>query len=189
MILVIDNYDSFVYNLVQILGTLHEGLSVARNDRITIPKIADLKPAAIVISPGPGVPGAAGITCEIIRAFADRIPILGVCLGHQAIGEVFGAKVVRSGKVVHGKVSVIYHDDDGLFSGIENPFIAARYHSLIVERDGVPDCFKITAWTENGLVMGIRHRVHRIWGIQFHPESFLTACGESILKNFVSMLR
>ena len=186
MILVIDNYDSFVYNLVQILGTTYTDVKVIRNDELTVDHVVGLKPAALVISPGPGVPENAGITCDLISHFAaNRIPILGVCLGHQAIGEVFGAKVVRSGTVVHGKVSVIYHDNDCLFSGVENPFIAARYHSLIVDRESVPNCFKITAWTEDGLVMGLRHKTYKVYGIQFHPESFLTPIGKKLLANFL----
>ena len=183
-ILMIDNYDSFTFNLVQYLGILGKNIKVRRNDKITLDEIRKMAPSKIVISPGPGRPADAGITEDIIRHFYKEIPILGVCLGHQCIGEVFGAEVINSGTVVHGKTSIIYHDGKSIFTGIENPFEAARYHSLILKKDTIPDCLEITARTEDGIVMGVRHKNYKLEGIQFHPESFLTPVGLKILKNF-----
>jgi len=183
-ILMIDNYDSFTFNLVQYLGILGKNIKVRRNDKITLDEIRKMGPSRIVISPGPGKPADAGITEDIIRHFYKEIPILGVCLGHQCIGEVFGAEVINSGTVVHGKTSVIYHDGKSIFAGIENPFEAARYHSLILKKDTIPDCLEITARTKDGIVMGVRHKNYKLEGIQFHPESFLTPVGLQILKNF-----
>ncbi|MGB9720541.1 MAG: anthranilate synthase component II [bacterium] len=185
MILLIDNYDSFVYNLVQYLGAMGEDLIVYRNDEITINKIKRLNPDYIFISPGPKTPDDAGMTCRIIEYFADMVPIFGVCLGHQAIARVFGAKIKRAENIVHGKTSLIYHSGEKIFQGIKNPFSATRYHSLIVAGENFPDCLEMTAWTENGLIMGLRHRTYAIEGVQFHPESILTKPGKNILKNFL----
>lgn len=187
MILVIDNYDSFTYNLVQYLGELGEELRVFRNDRITVEEIRKMAPSAIVISPGPGKPADAGITPEVIRAFAGCIPILGICLGHQAIGEVFGGRVVPARRLMHGKTSEIYHDGRGLFRGVQNPFTATRYHSLAVDRDTLPSCLEVSAWTRDGEIMGLRHREYSVEGVQFHPESVLTESGKEILKNFLRL--
>jgi anthranilate synthase/aminodeoxychorismate synthase-like glutamine amidotransferase len=184
-LLMIDNYDSFTFNLVQYLGILGENIKVSRNDKITLNEIEKMAPSRIVISPGPGRPVDAGISKDIIRYFYKKIPILGVCLGHQCIGEVFGAEVINSGTVVHGKTSHIYHDGKSIFTGIKNPFEAARYHSLILKKDTIPDCLEVTARTEDGIVMGVRHKDHKLEGIQFHPESFLTPVGLEILKNFI----
>jgi anthranilate synthase/aminodeoxychorismate synthase-like glutamine amidotransferase len=186
-ILMIDNYDSFTFNLVQYLGILGENIIVRRNDKITLDDIIKMSPSKIVISPGPGRPENAGMSEEIIKRFYKEIPILGVCLGHQCIGEVFGAEVVNSGVVIHGKTSKIYHDGKGIFNGIENPFEAARYHSLILKKDTIPSELEITARTEDGIVMGVRHKNYRLEGIQFHPESFLTPLGMEILKNFINL--
>ncbi|MBN2072850.1 MAG: aminodeoxychorismate/anthranilate synthase component II [Actinobacteria bacterium] len=186
-ILMIDNYDSFTFNLVQFLGILGENIKVRRNDRITLREIEDMAPARIVISPGPGRPVDAGISKELIRYFYQKIPILGVCLGHQCIGEVFGAEVISSGTVVHGKTSLIYHDGKTIFSGIDNPFEAARYHSLILKKDTIPSFLKVTASTDSGIVMGVRHKDFPLEGIQFHPESFLTHCGMKLLENFINL--
>jgi anthranilate synthase component 2/para-aminobenzoate synthetase component 2 len=186
-ILMIDNYDSFTFNLVQYLGVLGANIKVSRNDKISISGIEKMSPSKIVISPGPGRPIDAGISKELIKYFYKKIPILGVCLGHQCIGEVFGAEVINSGIVVHGKTSLIYHDGNTIFDDIENPFEAARYHSLILKKDTIPPFFEITAHTEDGIVMGIRHKNYKLEGIQFHPESFLTSCGIKILKNFINL--
>jgi len=186
-ILMIDNYDSFTFNLVQYLGILGENIKVRRNDRISLDEIEEMGPAKIVISPGPGRPDDAGISKDLIKRFYKKIPILGVCLGHQSIGEVFGARVINSGTVVHGKTSEIHHDGKTIYKGIENPFTAARYHSLILKPDTIPSYFEITAQTVDGTVMGIRHRDCPLEGIQFHPESFLTPCGMKILKNFIDL--
>jgi anthranilate synthase/aminodeoxychorismate synthase-like glutamine amidotransferase len=185
MILVIDNYDSFTYNLVQYLGELGEELRVCRNDKITLEDIEQLKPERIVISPGPGVPADAGITEEVIRNFHPSTPILGVCLGHQAIGEVFGGKIVRAPTLMHGKVSEIFHDGKGLFRGLPQGFSATRYHSLMVS--DVPDCLEVSAETKDGIVMGLRHREFPTEGIQFHCESIMTVVGKNILKNFLAL--
>jgi len=186
-ILMIDNYDSFTFNLVQFLGILGETVKVRRNDRISLDEIEEMEPAKIVISPGPGRPSDAGISKGLIKRFYKKIPILGVCLGHQSIGEVFGAEVINSGTVVHGKTSKIHHDGKTVYKSIENPFIAARYHSLILKKDTIPPFLEITANTEDGIVMGIRHRDHPLEGIQFHPESFLTPSGMKILENFIDL--
>jgi len=185
-ILMIDNYDSFTYNLVQYLGILGENIKVRRNDRITLNEIEEMSPQKIVISPGPGRPESAGISMDLIRSFYNKIPILGVCLGHQCIGQVFGSKIINSGIVVHGKTSPVFHDCKGIYKEISSPFTAARYHSLIISKDTVPPDFDISAWTEDGLIMGIRHKKYKLEGIQFHPESFLTPSGLKILKNFIT---
>lgn len=185
MILVIDNYDSFTYNLVQYLGELGEDLKVFRNDKISISKITKLSPQKIVISPGPGTPDDAGISKEVIRAFAREIPILGVCLGHQCIGSVYGGRIIQAKKLMHGKTSLVYHNSKALFKGIPNPFEATRYHSLLVERKTLPDCLEITAWTPDKEIMGLSHREYPLFGVQFHPESILTKVGKDILKNFL----
>jgi anthranilate synthase/aminodeoxychorismate synthase-like glutamine amidotransferase len=186
-ILMIDNYDSFTFNLVQYLGELGEDIKVRRNDKISFDEVENMSPNKIIISPGPGRPDDAGISKELIKYFYKKIPILGVCLGHQCIGEVFGARVINSGIVVHGKTSMIFHDSKTIFKNIINPFEAARYHSLILERDTVPHIFEISAWTEDGIVMGIRHKNYQLEGVQFHPESFLTRCGKKILENFIKL--
>jgi anthranilate synthase/aminodeoxychorismate synthase-like glutamine amidotransferase len=187
MILLIDNYDSFTYNLVQYLEELGANLRVYRNDQISVSKIRKLKPSHIVISPGPGRPDDAGISKSVIKDFTGIIPILGVCLGHQCIAEVFAGKVVQAKKLMHGKTSLIYHDNKTIFKNIKNPFEATRYHSLIVERKGLPKCLEIIAQTKENEIMAIRHRDYAIWGVQFHPESILTLEGKKILKNFIGM--
>ena len=188
MLLVIDNYDSFTYNLVQYLGELKQDVRVVRNDEIPAAAIADLAPTHIVISPGPCTPNEAGISLETIKMYAGKIPILGVCLGHQSIGQAFGGKVVRAAKVMHGKTSRIHHDGKGAFTGLANPFQATRYHSLIIERASFPDCLEITAKTaddEGGEIMAVRHKTLAVEGVQFHPESFLTEGGKDLLRNFI----
>ncbi len=187
MILLIDNYDSFTYNLVQYMGELGADLEVFRNNRITLEEIERKRPEKIVISPGPCTPKEAGISVEVIQRFSGEIPILGVCLGHQSVGQAFGGAIIRAPRLLHGKVSQIYHDGRTIFSGIPMPFTATRYHSLIVERESLPDCFEITAWTEDSdnIIMGIRHKSHPTEGVQFHPESILTKEGKYILKNFL----
>jgi anthranilate synthase/aminodeoxychorismate synthase-like glutamine amidotransferase len=187
MILIIDNYDSFTYNLVQHLGELGAELNVARNDQITIEEIERLALDRIVLSPGPCDPDQAGITLDVIRHFAGKVPILGVCLGHQAIGQAFGGKVVRAPYIMHGKTSQILHDGRGIFEGIENPFIATRYHSLVVDRPSVPQVLEVSATTSDGLVMGLRHREFICEGVQFHPESVLTGAGKLLLTNFLKL--
>jgi anthranilate synthase component 2 len=187
MLLMIDNYDSFTYNLVQYFGQLGEDVAVYRNDRITLEEIEHLSPERIVISPGPCSPNEAGISVSAIRHFAGKIPLLGVCLGHQAIGAAFGGNVVRSSFLMHGKTSPIFHNGKGLFQGLPNPFEATRYHSLIVERSSLPDCLEVTAWVENEEIMGLAHRELPVWGIQFHPESILTVGGMDLLRNFLEM--
>ena len=186
MILMIDNYDSFTYNLVQYLGELGADLVVHRNDKITLDQIEALAPEKIVISPGPCTPREAGISCDLIRHFAGHVPLLGVCLGHQCIGDVFGGDVVRAGRLMHGKTSMIYHNGEQIFDDLENPFEATRYHSLIVKKETLPDCFELTAWTDQDEIMGLRHKDHPIWGVQFHPESILTVEGKKLLKNFLN---
>ena len=186
MILMIDNYDSFTYNLVQYLGEMGEQLVVFRNDKITIAKIAKLKPSCLIISPGPGRPEDAGVSCPAIRHFAGKIPILGVCLGHQGIGYVFDGKVRRAARLMHGKTSPVYHDGETIFRNMPNPFEAARYHSLLVERKGLPACLKVSAWTEEGEIMGLRHTEHPVEGVQFHPESVMTRDGKLLLRNFLA---
>jgi anthranilate synthase component II len=187
MLLMIDNYDSFTYNLVQCFGVLGEEVRVHRNDRITVPEIRALQPDRIVLSPGPGEPSGAGVSVETIRAFAGSVPILGVCLGHQALGYAFGGEVVRATRVMHGKVSPIHHDGAGLYAGIPNPFPATRYHSLAIRRESLPARFRVTAWTsEDGEVMGICDDEAHLYGIQYHPESILTPRGTEVLRNFLT---
>ncbi len=185
MVLVIDNYDSFTYNLVQYLGELGADLEVHRNDQITVGQVAKRKPDRIVVSPGPCTPREAGISVSLIKKLAGRIPILGVCLGHQSIGEAFGGKVIRAPYLMHGKTSKIHHDGRTVFSGLEQDFTATRYHSLIVERESLPSSLEISAETDDGLIMGLRHKEHRVEGLQFHPESILTDPGKKLLKNFL----
>jgi anthranilate synthase component 2 len=185
--LVIDNYDSFTYNLVQYLGELGAELEIFRNDAIDLETIESLSPDRIVISPGPGVPANAGISIGLIKKFAGVIPILGVCLGHQAIGEAFGGEVIRADELMHGKTSLIHHRDDSIFKGLDNPFEATRYHSLIVKKDSLPDCLLVNAWTENGIIMGLRHRKFPVFGVQFHPESIMTQEGKRLLENFLCL--
>jgi len=187
MILVIDNYDSFTYNLVQYLGELGAELAVFRNDKIAVDRIRKMKPSKILISPGPGEPRNAGISEEVIRKFAGSVPILGVCLGHQAIGEVFGGKIVRARSIMHGKTSAIYHDGTGIFKGVKDPFDATRYHSLVVERKSFPKDLVITARTLDKEIMGLRHKKFQVYGVQFHPESILTGEGKKILQNFLDL--
>jgi para-aminobenzoate synthetase component 2 len=186
-ILIIDNYDSFTFNLAQYLGSLGEIIQVYRNDKISIDGIRRLSPSRIVISPGPGRPKDAGISKEVINTFYKKIPILGVCLGHQCIGEVFGGSIINSGVIVHGKTSTIYHDSKTIFKDIANPFQGARYHSLIIEKGSIPSSFEITASTDDGTIMGIRHKKYKLEGVQFHPESFLTKYGKKILENFTCL--
>jgi anthranilate synthase/aminodeoxychorismate synthase-like glutamine amidotransferase len=185
MILMIDNYDSFTYNLVQYLGALGQNIKVFRNDKITIDKIKHLKPKRIVISPGPGRPENAGISCDVIRELAGSIPILGVCLGHQCLGYVYGGRIIGAKKLMHGKTSLIYHNQQTIFKGIPNPFIGTRYHSLIVERKSLPHDLEIIAWTKDHEIMGLKHKDYPLWGVQFHPESVLTKVGKDILANFL----
>jgi anthranilate synthase/aminodeoxychorismate synthase-like glutamine amidotransferase len=189
MIFILDNYDSFTYNLVQYMGELGAELVVHRNDRISCDEIEALAPERIVVSPGPCTPNEAGISMELVQRFAGKVPILGVCLGHQSIGQVFGGTVSRAPYIMHGKTSLIHHDDSGVYAGLSNPFEATRYHSLIVERDSVPECLEIVAETEDGLVMGLRHRELDVEGVQFHPESILTSQGKSLLSNFIGATR
>ncbi len=185
MILMIDNYDSFTYNLVQYLGEMGQELKVFRNDKITLDQIEELKPDRIVVSPGPCTPNEAGISVPLIKHFAGKIPILGVCLGHQSIGQAFEGEVVRAQRLMHGKTSIIHHDGAGVFKGMPNPFEAIRYHSLIIRRETLPDCLQITAETDQREIMGVRHKDYPIEGVQFHPESILTQEGKRLLKNFV----
>ena len=188
MLLVIDNYDSFTYNLVQYLGELGQEVRVVRNDEIPAADIAALAPSHIVISPGPCTPNEAGISLDVIKAYAGKIPILGVCLGHQSIGQAFGGKIVRAARVMHGKTSMIHHDGKGVFAGLANPFEATRYHSLVIRRETFknPD-FDVTAWTDEGEIMGVRHKTWPLHGVQFHPESFLTVEGPKLLRNFLEI--
>jgi anthranilate synthase component 2 len=190
MLLMIDNYDSFTYNLVQYLGELGADVQVHRNDRITVEEIERLAPEKIVISPGPCTPNEAGVSVETIRHFAGRVPILGVCLGHQSIGQAFGGRIVHAGEIMHGKTSMISHADTGVFRGLPQPFEATRYHSLVIEPASLPECLEVTAWTEDAQggmdeIMGVRHRDMPVEGVQFHPESILTACGHDLLRNFL----
>lgn len=190
MILMIDNYDSFTFNVVQYLGELNADVKVVRNDEITVQDIAQLAPEKIVISPGPCTPTEAGISVETITTFAGRIPLLGICLGHQSIGQAFGGKVIRAPEVMHGKTSPVYHADKGVFTGLKNPLQATRYHSLVIEKESLPDCLEITAWTQNpdgsmGEIMGVRHKTLAVEGVQFHPESILTEQGHELLHNFL----
>jgi len=190
MLLMIDNYDSFTYNLVQYLGELGADVRVYRNDSISLQEIEDLQPERIVISPGPCTPNEAGVSIATIRQFAGRVPILGVCLGHQSIGQAFGGRIGHARAIMHGKTSMMHHLDAGVFKGLPNPFEATRYHSLVIEPDSLPDCLEVTAWTaaDNGAVdeiMGVRHKTMAVEGVQFHPESILTGCGHDLLKNFL----
>jgi anthranilate synthase component II len=185
MIAMIDNYDSFTYNLVQYLGELGAEVRVFRNDEITVDKLEALAPTHVVVSPGPGTPDDAGITLPLIASLAGRVPLLGVCLGHQAIGQAFGGKVVRAARVMHGKVSRIRHDASGVFAGVPNDFVATRYHSLVVERETLPGCLAVTAQSEDGEIMGLRHRALAVEGVQFHPEALLTEHGHKMLQNFI----
>lgn len=188
MLLVVDNYDSFTYNLVQYLGELGERIEVRRNNEVTIAEIeSTLRPDRIVISPGPGTPDEAGITIDVLKHFSDKLPILGVCLGHQAIGQAFGGRVVRAPRVFHGKSSVVNHDGKTIFSGLGQSFVVGRYHSLIVERETLPDCLDVSASTPNGTIMGIRHRNLKVEGVQFHPESIMTVEGKKLLANFLNL--
>jgi len=186
-LLLVDNYDSFTYNLYQYLGELGAETRVVRNDEVTAAQALEMAGGAIVISPGPGTPDQSGITLELIREAAGRVPLLGVCLGHQALGQVFGGRVVRAATLMHGKTSEVHHDGRNLFAGLSDPFTATRYHSLIVARDSVPDCLEVSAWTADGTVMGLRHRELPLEGVQFHPESILTTAGKDLLRNFLRM--
>lgn len=186
----IDNYDSFTYNIVQYLSELGAEVSVVRNDAVSVSEIIDMDPQAIVISPGPCTPNEAGISLEVIHAFAGKIPMLGICLGHQSIGQAYGGEIVRADKVMHGKLSKIHHNGEGVFAGLANPFIATRYHSLVIDKNSCPDCFEISAWTENEdneveEIMGVRHCKNLVEGIQFHPESISSECGFDLLQNFL----
>jgi len=185
MLLMIDNYDSFTYNLVQYLGELGEEVSVFRNDEITLEQVEALHPSRIVISPGPCTPSEAGISVPLIRRFAGKLPILGVCLGHQSIGQAFGGKIVHAGQLMHGKTSDIRHNDSGVFHGLPDPLTATRYHSLVIEKKSLPACLEVTAWTDDGEIMGVRHRDLPVEGVQFHPESILTEKGHELLANFL----
>ncbi|HTS54605.1 MAG TPA: aminodeoxychorismate/anthranilate synthase component II [Burkholderiales bacterium] len=187
MLLMIDNYDSFTYNLVQYFGELQQDVVVFRNDEINLDEIAALDPAHIVISPGPCTPSEAGISVPLIRRFAGEIPILGVCLGHQSIGQAFGGKIVHAKRVMHGKVSTIHHGGEGVFHGLREPFEATRYHSLVIERESLPEALAVTAWTDDGEIMGVRHKTLAVHGVQFHPESILTQLGHELLRNFVNV--
>jgi para-aminobenzoate synthetase component II len=187
MLLMIDNYDSFTYNLVQYLGELGQDLKVFRNDKITVNEIEELRPDRIVVSPGPCTPREAGISIEVIRHFAGKVPLLGVCLGHQSIGEAFGGDVIRAPYLMHGKTSMIHHDNRTIFKGLPNPFVATRYHSLIIKRETLPPVLEISAQTEDGVIMGVRHKEFAVEGVQFHPESILTTVGKDLLRNFLEL--
>ena len=187
MLLMIDNYDSFTYNLVQYLGELGEEVKTFRNDEISLAQMEDLKPDRIMLSPGPCTPNEAGISLSVIDHFAGQLPLMGVCLGHQSIGQAFGGKVVHAQQIMHGKTSRVKHTNAGVFANIENPFTVTRYHSLVVERDSLPDCLDVTAWTDDGEIMGLRHKELVIEGVQFHPESILTEHGHALLENFLNM--
>ena len=192
MLLMIDNYDSFTYNLVQYFGELDQDVRVYRNDQITLKEIHALMPERIVVSPGPCTPNEAGISVEVIHEFAGKLPILGVCLGHQSIGQALGGRIVHADHVMHGKTSDIHHHNSDVFAGLQSPFVATRYHSLVIERESLPDCLEITAWTRSDTgemdeIMGVRHKEHPVFGVQFHPESILTTCGHDLLKNFLAI--
>ena len=192
MLLMIDNYDSFTYNLVQYFGELAQDVRVYRNDQIALEEIHALAPERIVVSPGPCTPNEAGISMEVIHEFAGKLPILGVCLGHQSIGQALGGRIVHADQVMHGKTSDIHHDNSDVFAGLQSPFVATRYHSLVIERESLPDCLEITAWTRSDTgemdeIMGVRHKEHPVFGVQFHPESILTTCGHDLLKNFLAI--
>ncbi|MFC1963950.1 anthranilate synthase component II [Chloroflexota bacterium] len=185
MLLLIDNYDSFTYNLYQYLSELGEKVVVARNNKITLEEIEKMSPERIVISPGPSTPQQAGISNDVIRHFGSRLPLLGVCLGHQCIGYSYGGTVSQANEIMHGKSSLVHHREQGVFAGLPNPLSAIRYHSLMVKREKLPDCLEVTAWTDDGTIMGLRHREYAVEGIQFHPESFMTEAGKDLLKNFL----
>jgi len=187
MLLLIDNYDSFTYNLFQYLSELGEEVVVVRNDKTTLEKIEGMKPQRIVISPGPSTPLSAGISNDVIRHFGPRLPILGVCLGHQCVGYSYGATIGQAREIMHGKSSLIHHNNQGVLAGLPNPFSAIRYHSLVVQHETLPDCLEVTAWTDDGTIMGLRHRQYPVEGIQFHPESFMTEVGKDVLKNFLQL--
>lgn len=192
MLLMIDNYDSFTYNLVQYFGELDQDVRVYRNDQIALKEIHALAPERIVVSPGPCTPNEAGISVEVIHEFAGKLPILGVCLGHQSIGQALGGRIVHADHVMHGKTSDIHHNNSDVFAGLQSPFVATRYHSLVIERESLPDCLEITAWTRSDTgemdeIMGVRHKEHPVFGVQFHPESILTTCGHDLLKNFLAI--
>ena len=189
MLLLIDNYDSFTYNLFQYLSELGEEITVVRNDQMSLDEMERLSPERIVISPGPGTPLQAGISNDVIRHFGSHIPILGVCLGHQCVGYAYGAIVDHAGEIKHGKSSMIYHDGKGVFQGLTSPFPAIRYHSLAVKRENLPDCLEVSAWTDNNIIMGLRHRQYPVEGVQFHPESIMTKVGKDLLRNFLKMGR
>ena len=188
MLLLIDNYDSFTYNLFQYLSELGQDVKVVRNNRISLEEIESLGPERIVLSPGPGGPEDAGVCVDVIRRFAGKMPILGVCLGHQCIGHAYGGIVESAGELVHGKVSLIHHDGRGVFAGLDSPIEGVRYHSLAVRREGLPGCLEVSAWTEKGIIMGLRHRTLAMQGVQFHPESIMTRQGKALLRNFLAML-
>ena len=187
MLLLVDNYDSFTYNLFQYLSELGEEVVVVRNDKTTLEEIDRMKPQRIVISPGPSIPQRAGISNEVIKYFGSRLPILGVCLGHQCIGYSYGGLIGPAKKIMHGKSSLIHHSNQGVLAGLPNPFPAIRYHSLVVQREGLPDCLEVTAWTDDGTIMGLRHRQYPVEGVQFHPESFMTEVGKDVLRNFLQL--
>jgi len=187
MHLLIDNYDSFTYNIVQALGGQGAKVDVRRNDEVTVDEALALAPESLVISPGPGTPDDAGVSVAVIRALRGKVPILGVCLGHQCLGEAFGGTVAGAGEIVHGKMSVIHHDGRGVLAGVANPFEGIRYHSLAVQREGLPDCLEVTAWTDRDVIMGLRHKELAVEGVQFHPESIMTAVGKDVLRNFLEM--
>ena len=187
MLLLIDNYDSFTYNLFQYLSELGEKVVVVRNDKTTLEEIEGMKPERIVISPGPSTPLRAGISNEVIQSFGSKLPILGVCLGHQCVGYSYGAKIGQAKQIMHGKSSLIYHNSQGVLAGLPSPFSAIRYHSLVVEREGLPDYLEVTAWTDDGEIMGLRHRQYPVEGVQFHPESFMTEAGKDVLRNFLEL--
>ncbi len=185
MILMLDNYDSFTYNLVQYLGELGADMQVFRNDKVTLEEIQKMKPEKIVISPGPCTPEKAGLSVDVVKQFAGKVPILGVCLGHQSVASAFGGEIIKASRIMHGKTSMIHHDDKTIFKGLPQPFQATRYHSLVVKRETLPDCFEVSAWTEQDEIMGIRHKTLAVEGVQFHPESILTLQGKDLLKNFL----
>ncbi len=187
MLLMIDNYDSFTYNLVQYFGELGQSLQVFRNNKLTIADIEKMKPERIVISPGPCTPKEAGISIDVIKHFAGKVPVLGVCLGHQSIGEAFGGDVVRAPYLMHGKTSLIHHDNKTIFAGLPDPFVATRYHSLIIKRETLPSVLEVTAWTDDNIIMGVRHKQFKVEGVQFHPESILTDVGKDLLRNFLKL--
>ncbi len=188
MLLLIDNYDSFTYNLYQYLAELGAPVTTVRNDKITLEEVDEMAPEGIIVSPGPSTPLEAGVSNDLIRRFGPRLPTLGVCLGHQCVGYTYGAKVDRAGEIRHGKTSMIHHDGKGVLAGLPNPFEAIRYHSLVVYPETVPDCLEVTAWTDNGLIMGLRHREHPVEGVQFHPESIMTPVGKDLIQNFLDQV-